>query len=127
MLWETQRDLFEKVVAELRDLQTNKGREYASDEDSLNNFKRGDEIGVEPLQLAWIFTNKHLSSVKSFIKHGKEFSSEPIEGRILDAMNYLFLIYCLVQERKKETLLQGSISLSPDSPSIELINLMRKK
>lgn len=100
MRWEEQAAHFDDIIGEMRDLLVNKGREYASDADSLANFKSGDDIGVDPLQLAWIFANKHVSSVKSYIKHGKEFSSEPIEGRIQDAMNYLFLIYCLVKEKK---------------------------
>jgi len=100
MLWQEQKEHFEKVVSEMRDLLVNKGREYAGDHDALNNFKNGDDIGVEPLQKAWMFTDKHISSIKSYIKNGKEFSSEPIEGRILDAMNYLFLISCLVKETK---------------------------
>ena len=101
MLWQEQKDHFEKVVSEMRDLLNNKGREYAGDDDALNNFKTGTDIGITPLQKSWVFTEKHISSIKSYIKNGKEFSSEPIEGRILDAMNYLFLISCLVKENKE--------------------------
>ena len=101
MLWQEQKDHFEKVVSEMRDLLNNKGREYAGDDDALNNFKTGTDIGITPLQKSWVFTEKHISSIKSYIKNGKEFSSEPIEGRILDAMNYLFLISCLVKETKE--------------------------
>ena len=102
MHWQEQKDHFEKVVSEMRDLLNNKGREYAGDGDALNNFKTGSDIGVSPLQKSWIFTEKHISSIKTYIKNGKEFSSEPIEGRILDAMNYLFLISCLVKEAKEQ-------------------------
>ena len=100
MLWQEQKDHFEKVVSEMRELLVSKGREYAGDYDALNNFKTGTDIGITPLQKSWVFTEKHISSIKSYIKNGKEFSSEPIEGRILDAMNYLFLISCLVKEHK---------------------------
>lgn len=101
MLWQEQKDHFEKVVSEMRELLVNKGREYAGDGDALNNFKTGTDIGITPLQKSWVFTEKHISSIKSYIKNGKEFSNEPIEGRILDAMNYLFLISCLVKESKE--------------------------
>jgi len=107
MLWQDQKEHFEKVVSEMRDLLVNKGREYAGDQDALNNFKTGTDIGITPLQKSWVFTEKHISSIKSYIKNGKEFSSEPIEGRILDAMNYLFLISCLVKEQKEQAAKQA--------------------
>lgn len=100
MNWEDKRALFEEVVGKLRHLQDTKGVEYSSDHDCLQNFKNGEEIGVRPLQKAWIFADKHFSSVRSFIKRGKEISEEPIEGRILDAINYLFLMYALIHEEK---------------------------
>lgn len=101
MKWERQKQEFESMTEDLKDLLTNKGREYAGDYDALGNFKTGGDIGVTPNQKLWIFLDKHLSSVKSYIKHGKEFSNEPIEGRINDAINYLFLLRCLIVEEKE--------------------------
>jgi hypothetical protein len=101
MRWETQRDLFEKLTDELKDLLVNKGREYAGDHDALNNFKTGLDIGITPEQKLWVFAEKHISSIKSYIKNeGKIFSNESIEGRINDAINYLFLLRCLIEEKK---------------------------
>ncbi len=102
MKWDRQREEFDKMSSELSDLLTNKGKEYAGDYDALGNFKNGNDIGVSPNQKLFIFLDKHLSSIKSYIKHGKEFSSEPIEGRINDAINYLFLLRCLIVEEKEK-------------------------
>ncbi len=105
MTWKEQEELFNKVTGEMRELLVTKGREYASDKDSLNNFKQGaEDIGISPLQIAWIFYQKHASAVKSYIRSGSEFSTEPIEGRLLDMINYSFLIYCLVKEQKAQKL-----------------------
>lgn len=101
MKWEEQKRLFDAMVGELNGLLTNKGREYASDADALANFKSGDDIGVTPLQKAWIFTEKHISAIKSYIKKGQVLSNEPIEGRVHDAINYLFLILCLIKEQEQ--------------------------
>ena len=101
MKWERQKQEFDTMIAELEDLLINKGREYAGDHDALGNFKTGDSIGVSPNQKLWIFLDKHLSSIRSYIKNGKEFSNEPIEGRISDAINYLFLLRCLIVEKKE--------------------------
>ncbi len=106
MTWKEQEELFDKVTSEMKDLLVNKGREYASDKDSLANFKAGaEDIGISPLQIAWIFYQKHASAVKSYIRTGKEFSSESIEGRLLDMINYSFLIMCLIKEQKEATTL----------------------
>lgn len=101
MKWKTQQDLFKAIIKEEMELLNKKGAEYASDDDALANFKkRSDDIGIDPKQILWIFLSKHLDSVKYFIKKGQVVSSEPIEGRIQDARNYLFLLQCLIHEEK---------------------------
>ena len=45
---------------------------------------------------------KHYASIQSYIKHGKVFSNEPIEGRINDLINYAFLLRCLIKDIKQE-------------------------
>jgi hypothetical protein len=107
MQWSEKEKVFDEVVEMLAKLQKTKGGEYSSPVDCLQNFKNGEEIGVRPIQKNFIFLDKHYSSIKSYIKLGKELSDEPIEGRILDAMNYLFLMYCLIKE-EKDTIKQGN-------------------
>lgn len=102
MKWDRQQAEFETVIAELKDLLFNKGKEYAGDYDALGNFKSGLDIGITSNQKLWIFLDKHLCSIKSYIKHGQTFSNEPIEGRINDAINYLFLLRCLIKEEQEK-------------------------
>jgi hypothetical protein len=103
MKWSDQQELFQSMINLEKDLLDRKGLEYSSDTDSLANFKAKLDIGVSPMQVAWIFLEKHLSSIKSYIKLGHELSDESIEGRINDARNYLFLIACLVKEQKNKS------------------------
>lgn len=100
MLWKDQKDIFDKMVEAERDLLVSKGMEYAGDTDALANFKDADIIGLNPKQKLWVYLSKHMSSIASYIKNGKEFSSESIEGRIADARNYLALLYMLIHEEK---------------------------
>ena len=109
MKWVDQKAEFDSMVKELEDLLVNKGREYAGDHDALGNFKSANDIGVTANQKLWIFLDKHLSSIRSYIKHGQVFSNEPIEGRINDAINYLFLLRCLIAEQKKKEATSGDI------------------
>lgn len=100
MRWEEHKRLFDEMVEAEKDLLYKKGLEYAGANDSLGNFKDCDDIGLDPKQKLWVYLSKHLSSIKSFIKNGQEFSNESIEGRIADARNYLALLHLLIQEEK---------------------------
>lgn len=80
----------------MRQITNSKGIEYARDEDQLANFKRGSEVGCSPLQTNMVFLSKHMDSIKSYVKGCHNAlsapSSEPIEGRIDDAILYLVLL-----------------------------------
>ena len=83
-----------------------KGMEYTQGdlkEDRLANFYRlSRELGIDPKLVLWIYLKKHLDSIVCFIKQGKEYSEEKIEGRIHDARNYLVLLNAIIQQQKKE-------------------------
>lgn len=87
-------------------LTSTKGEEYARSDDQLANFKRSaEEAGITPEQVWLVFYNKHADAIKSFIakpptKWGAVGPSEPIEGRIDDAILYLILLKGLIREDK---------------------------
>ncbi len=92
---EFQQGLIKEVVG-MRDT---KGLEYANSEDRFANFRRlCDQTGIKDYQVAYIYLVKHLDSLASFMKHGREFSSEKIRGRIVDAIVYLTLIAGMIYE-----------------------------
>ncbi len=80
-----------------------KAREYANSDDRLANFKRNAAIlGTSPETILMVYMMKHIDAIGHFVKSGGSVGSEPIEGRIMDAQNYLDLLVCLLAERKKE-------------------------
>ena len=85
------------------ELRVQKGEEYTrGEEDVLSNFKRvGGGLHLTPLQVWWVYFHKHIDALASFIRTGKEASSESIEGRIDDLHVYLDLVYGLVNEEKE--------------------------
>lgn len=86
-------------------LRRDKGTEYTQgDADVLANFKKGGlDLGIPAMSVWWIYYKKHQDAILSFVKFGKEFSTEPIEGRIDDAQVYLDLLRGLVAEHKALT------------------------
>jgi hypothetical protein len=79
-----------------------KGKEYANSESRFANFDRAaDELGLTNIQVAWVYVKKHLDGIASFCRTQKEFS-EPIEGRIVDAIVYLTLIAGMIAEKEED-------------------------
>lgn len=98
---------FDAVVSStfdsIRALLVVKGGEYANSEDRLANFKRGAALtGCTPLQVLFVYMSKHYDAVASFVQTsaaGKTRpSSEPIEGRLDDLINYCLLAKGLIGE-----------------------------
>lgn len=100
-------EYFEKYILEpthrdLLELCRTKGVEYAGTEDKLANFKKtAVECGLDPMQVLYIFMNKHYNAIQSYIRNKKVFS-EPIVGRIRDCQLYLALLEGLVLEENEK-------------------------
>lgn len=90
------RCLLDQTHQTLVQLTSSKGEEYSRDTDQLANFKRqAEELNATPEKILMVYLNKHLDAIKSFVKTGKLYS-EPIEGRIDDAILYLILLKGIV-------------------------------
>lgn len=95
--------LVHQTFAEVNRLLVVKGGEYANSEDRLANFKRGAALtGCTPLQVLFIYMSKHYDAVASFVQTSAKGearpSSEPIEGRLDDLINYALLAKALIKE-----------------------------
>lgn len=92
------------LLRQSADILVGKGREYAGPEDRLGNFKRGAAAtGTTPETVCVIYLTKHLDSILTYIREGKE-GSEPIQGRIADLLNYTILLGALICERETQKL-----------------------
>ena len=90
----------------LLELNNVKGHDYAGDEDALSNFKQDAErirkiAANNPVFAKWYtYFDKHWQAILTFLEEG-DVKSEPIEGRIDDALLYLFLLRGLIEEAKE--------------------------
>lgn len=92
-----------ETVESINKLLRVKGGEYASSDDRLANFKRGAALtGCTPLQVAFIYASKHYDGIASYVKNPARPSSEPIEGRFDDLINYCILMKALVKEMNED-------------------------
>ena len=111
---------FEKDVQDIFDqcqkLLISKGREYQStnkeQSNVFENFERnGRNLDLPPETILWIYFSKHIDSLATLIKdiqNDKSFEeinqnlSEPISGRVVDAINYLLIFNSMIKERERD-------------------------
>ena len=91
--------LLDATHQRLVDLTATKGREYANSDDQLANFKRlSATLGISPEAVCFVYLTKHLDSIQSHLRCPEKLLSEPIEGRIDDAILYLILLKGLLND-----------------------------
>ncbi len=89
----------DELLAKVKGMRDTKGKEYANSEDRFANFNRiAQRQGITRLQVASVYLTKHLDGIESFVKNGRTYSDERIEGRIVDAITYLSLIAGMIRE-----------------------------
>jgi len=100
-------DIISGIFSQVKDMAISKGKDYSSKEDSLANFKRNAErLGLTKYQVWLVYFNKHIDAINNSIRYNPdapEVSSEPLEERIIDAITYLTLFKCLLEEDKTST------------------------
>jgi len=90
----------EDLIAKSVDLLKAKNKDYSTDGDPLAGFKKiANDIGISPFQVWAIFASKHWNALTNFAKDGKV-ESEPIEGRIIDMINYSVLLHLLIIDNR---------------------------
>lgn len=96
----------EALFKERIKVQKEKGKAYSGSEDSLANFKRNaDLIGVSKYEVWLIYFMKHIDSIINAIKDNPfepVDRTEGLRGRIIDAENYLDLLFCLLSEEEEK-------------------------
>ena len=102
--WE---EVVRRTVASISAISSSKGREYTQDSnDRLANFKRaGSRTRLHPMTLLFVYLDKHMNSITTYVNDtaagDRRRLSEPIEGRIDDAIMYLLLLKGLIADGEK--------------------------
>lgn len=96
---------FQNLITEqftaLQTLTATKGEEYAGagSEDQHANFHRqAEKLGIPAEKVLMVYLSKHQDAIDNYIRTGVVLS-EPIEGRIDDAILYLLLLKALIRDR----------------------------
>lgn len=93
--------MLDEEHAKIVELNRTKGHDYAGQDDALSNFKKhAAELGLTPEQIWGVYAGKHWDAITTYVREG-DVKSEPIDGRILDEILYLYLLLGLVRERRE--------------------------
>ena len=94
--------IIESTFEEIRAIRASKGKDYSRGEaDTLSNFKRHAEaLDLTPEQVWAVYAGKHWDAIITYCKRG-QVESEPIGGRIDDALTYLLILKGLIADRER--------------------------
>lgn len=123
MTFDERAAVFAELQKEMDRVCHTKSVDYAGKEDMLANFKSiAAKTGLTKYQVWAVYFEKHISAINHSVKHSPDspqVESEPLLGRIVDAINYLRLFQCMLVEddlyNKGQT-----IVLSDLCPDLEL-------
>lgn len=86
-----------------------KANDYATEADAFQNFREIGELAklTAPTVLFTLLA-KHLMSIRKAVIDGTELQVEGLDERIIDAINYLAILYTLVGEHATDAERAGS-------------------
>jgi hypothetical protein len=94
---------FAEAIATCDRILAVKGHDYTQGGGRLKNFFRnGSRLGLPAEKVLAVYMFKHLDAIETFLMRGAV-ESEPIEGRIFDAINYLLLLFKMVKQRRRDS------------------------
>jgi len=106
--------MLDEVHMKLKAMTRTKGEEYtgSNSDDQLANFHRDAALlGVEPEVVIMIFLNKHWNSVSEYVRNKQNKTprelSEPIIGRVDDAILYLILLRAMIMDNEHSQVAPG--------------------
>lgn len=94
---------YEERFADIMAIREAGHREYAHDDlSTFANFEAiGSALDLDRKKVLWVYLYKHIQGIEAFL-NGHESQRESVEGRLLDAINYLLLLWAMVEDEKPE-------------------------
>lgn len=89
--------IFENEIMQARE---DGQKEYSNGEDAFSNFEGlARELDMPREKVLWVFAMKHKDGIASWLR-GHKSQREDVRGRLKDLIVYLFLLWCMIDERE---------------------------
>lgn len=94
-------EAFENEISEMLNITTRKNRDYANEDDALQNFQLCEEIGVTSAERGILvrMTDK-LQRISNLLDHDPHVVNERIEDSLLDLANYSIILLIYLKNKK---------------------------
>jgi hypothetical protein len=94
----------ERIVTQVRRMSETKGKEYSQTANRFDNFNRlAARLNLPRNKVLLVYLTKHLDAIESYVQNGQTYSSEPVFGRIVDAITYLMLLGGMIAEDEAQS------------------------
>lgn len=95
--------IVDPTLAEAKRILVGKGDEYSNAQEVTTNFRRNAEkLGLSVYSVHAVYMGKHLDSIERYIRERQAGNwpkmEEPIQGRVVDVINYLLLFLAIDHE-----------------------------
>lgn len=95
---------FDRIVKELIEkvdrVRLQAQQEYAETDNVFKNFEEtAVRLGLTREEVLYVFLDKHLRGIARWIRGVKD-QRDSIEGRIIDSINYLILLYAMIRDEE---------------------------
>ena len=99
-----ERDQFARAVFDrfILPVLSAKGHDYSGDEDINSNFPivaRRMKEGIDKYDVWQVYFTKHMMAIETWLEE-REVKSEPIHMRIVDAINYLIILWSMAADQE---------------------------
>lgn len=91
------REIYDRAIL----IVASKNQDYAKDEDAFANFKMASLVGVDDRSAVLVRISDKLARVVNLLDKENVVKDETIEDTIVDCINYLAILLCMIEERKK--------------------------
>lgn len=92
----------QELMAKCLDVLKKKGTDYSGKMEAYKNFKdTAQRLGLTKYQVWLTFFDKHVNSIANSVKadpNSPHVESEPLEGRIIDVINYAIILGGMLKE-----------------------------
>ena len=89
-------EVYSEIMTRSWDILSNKNKEYSIKENPYAEFDSSSRDLKLDVKLVWaVYFRKHIAAIFQYCNSSKIYSNETIEDRILDAINYLVMLYGL--------------------------------
>ena len=101
-------EFFNYMISQVKKTRDSGQKEYAQENNVFADFDSTAKLsGIKSEIVIYTFLNKHIRGIGSYLRTGED-QRDSLDGRIKDALVYLFLLWAKIEEVESKALDEGN-------------------